>query len=127
MSLYCGVCHAVCAGRWKATTVAVKIIEHVEGAPGTASSGGKRISVGRESLLATNISHPNVVQTYHISTMTVSQRSALANTWLTEGVGGVTAGSPVQTDNLQQPDDNSSDDNNSHGSMEAPKDLLETW
>lgn len=118
---------SVCAGRWKATTVAVKIIEHVEGAPGTASSGGKRISVGRESLLATNISHPNVVQTYHISTMTVAQRSALANTWLTEGVGASTAGSPVQTDNLQQPEDSSSDDNNSHGSMEAPKDLLETW
>lgn len=54
-------CCCLSSGRWKATTVAVKIIEHVEGAPGTASSGGKRISVGRESLLATSISHPNVV------------------------------------------------------------------
>lgn len=55
------------AGRWKATTVAVKIIEHVEGAPGTASSGGKKISVGRESLLATSISHPNVVRSGSLS------------------------------------------------------------
>jgi hypothetical protein len=47
--------------------VAVKIIEHVEGAPGTASSGGKKISVGRESLLATSISHPNVVRSGSLS------------------------------------------------------------
>lgn len=50
-----------CAGRWKAVTVAVKIIEHMEGSPGTASSGGKKISIGREAQLATNIAHPNVV------------------------------------------------------------------
>jgi hypothetical protein len=50
-----------CAGRWKAVTVAVKIIEHSERSPGTASSGGKRINIGRESLLATQMSHPNIV------------------------------------------------------------------
>lgn len=43
--------------------MAVKIIEHHEGSPGTASSGGKRINVGRESLLATTMAHPNVVST----------------------------------------------------------------
>jgi serine/threonine protein kinase len=63
--------------RWKAAVVAVKIIEqHGEG--GLMSSGGKVLSVGRESLLATAMSHPNVVQTYHISTMTVGERVALA-------------------------------------------------
>jgi hypothetical protein len=39
----------------------VKIIEHSERSPGTASSGGKRINIGRESLLATQMSHPNIV------------------------------------------------------------------
>jgi hypothetical protein len=48
-------------GRWKAVTVAVKIVKHSEGSPGSASSGGKRISAGREITVATNISHPNVV------------------------------------------------------------------
>jgi hypothetical protein len=43
--------------------VAVKIIEHSERSPGTASSGGKRINIGRESLLATQMSHPNIVST----------------------------------------------------------------
>jgi hypothetical protein len=115
-----------CSGRWKATTVAVKIIEHVEGAPGTASSGGKKISVGRESTLATSISHPNVVQTYHISTMTVAQRSALANTWLADSAVN-TNGSPQPTKE-QDADGDSSDDNNSHSSIEAQqKNLLETW
>eukprot|EP00775_Hariotina_reticulata_P004708 gene4708-4959_t len=72
-------------GRWKAVTVAVKIVEHHEGSRVTAaSSSGKRINVGREALLATSILHPNVVQTYHISTMTVSQRNALANSWMQE-------------------------------------------
>lgn len=46
--------------RWKAATVAVKIIEHHE--QGSAiSSGGKRVNVGREAMLSTTISHPNVV------------------------------------------------------------------
>jgi hypothetical protein len=49
------------AGRWKAVTVAVKIIEHSGDSPGSASSDGKRISAGREMAVATNISHPNVV------------------------------------------------------------------
>jgi hypothetical protein len=52
---------ALHAGRWKAVTVAVKIIEHSERSPGTASSGGKRINIVRESLLATQMSHPNIV------------------------------------------------------------------
>lgn len=42
--------------------MAVKIIEHSEGSPGSASSGGKRISARREMLVATSISHPNVVR-----------------------------------------------------------------
>jgi hypothetical protein len=67
------------------------------------------------------------VQTYHISTMTVAQRSALANSWLTDTSGGANpSGSPNQADDQQeQQDDNSSDDNNSHGSIEAQqKNLL---
>lgn len=66
------------------------------------------------------------VQTYHISTMTVAQRSALANSWLTDmSVGANPSGSPNQADEQQeQQDDSSSDDNNSHGSIEAQQNLL---
>lgn len=98
---------------------------------GTASSGGKKISVGRESTLATSISHPNVVQTYHISTMTAAQHSALANNWLAETSSGaakpIGSSSPQQT--LQQEgEDSSSDDNNSRSSIEAQqKNLLVSW
>jgi hypothetical protein len=49
------------AGRWKATPVAVKIIEHYSSREGVGSSKGNRISAGREMLFATSISHPNLV------------------------------------------------------------------
>jgi len=49
------------AGRWKATPVAVKIIEHYSSVDGLGSSRGNRISAGREMLFATSISHPNLV------------------------------------------------------------------
>lgn len=51
----------VYAGRWKATTVAVKIIEHY-GMDAQASSSSRRVSAGREMLFATSISHPNLVR-----------------------------------------------------------------
>jgi hypothetical protein len=58
LNLYtCGAC-PVSAGRWKATTVAVKIIEHY-GVDAEASTGSRRVSAGREMLFATSISHPN--------------------------------------------------------------------
>jgi hypothetical protein len=63
--------------RWKSAVVAVKIIEH-HGDGSKVSSGGKRVNVTRESLLSTSMAHPNVVQTYHISTMTVAERAAIA-------------------------------------------------
>jgi hypothetical protein len=53
---------ALHAGFWKSVTVAVKIIEHLKGFPGTASSGGTRIEDVCESLLAIQqLSHPNIV------------------------------------------------------------------
>jgi hypothetical protein len=57
--------------------------------------------------------------------MTVAQRSALANSWLTD-TSANPSGSPNHADDQQeQQDDNSSDDNNSHGSIEAQqKNLL---
>ena len=62
--------------KWKSAIVAVKIIEH-HGDGSKVSSTGKRVNVGREGVLSTTMSHPNVVQTYHISTMSVGQRAAL--------------------------------------------------
>lgn len=55
------LCVASCAGRWKATPVAVKIIEHYSSREGVGSSRGNRISAGREMLFATSTSHPNLV------------------------------------------------------------------
>lgn len=86
--------------------------------------------MGRESTLATSISHPNVVQTYHISTMTAAQRSALANNWLAETSSGAAkpggSGSPQQTQ--QQEGEDSSSDDNSRSSIEAQqKNLLVSW
>uniref|UniRef100_A0A383VHP9 Protein kinase domain-containing protein n=1 Tax=Tetradesmus obliquus TaxID=3088 RepID=A0A383VHP9_TETOB len=120
-------------GRWKAVTVAVKIIEHSEGSPGSASSGGKRISARREMLVATSISHPNVVQTYHISTMTVARRNALAAAWLKEGAASssnatssaahLAAARAASADDINA----SSSSNSSDGSDDEAADNEETW
>ncbi|WIA11806.1 hypothetical protein OEZ85_011898 [Tetradesmus obliquus] len=120
-------------GRWKAVTVAVKIIEHSEGSPGSASSGGKRISARREMLVATSISHPNVVQTYHISTMTVARRNALAAAWLKEGAASssnatssaahLAAAHAASADDINA----SSSSNSSDGSDDEAADNEETW
>jgi hypothetical protein len=56
------VCADLPAGRWKATPVAVKIIEHYSNTDGVGSSRGNRVSAGREMLFATSISHPNLVR-----------------------------------------------------------------
>ena len=50
------------AGKWKGTTVAVKILEH----SAESSSGIKEL---RESVLSSSIIHPNVVSTYKIRTI----------------------------------------------------------
>jgi hypothetical protein len=57
--------------------VAVKIIEHSERSPGTASNGGKRINIGRESLLATQVSHPNIVSSTNSDGSKASQAVCL--------------------------------------------------
>jgi hypothetical protein len=113
------------SGRWKATTVAVKIIEHQ--AAEADSSGGRRVSAGRESLLATSVSHPNVVTTYHISTMTMAERSALANKWLQEA-----GGAPADTSAAAAAGDASFADADSTASSDADEgraqaQLSETW
>ncbi|WIA11808.1 hypothetical protein OEZ85_011900 [Tetradesmus obliquus] len=117
-------------GRWNGVSVAVKIIEHSERSPGTASSGGKRISIVRESLLATQMSHPNIVQSYHISTMTVSERNALAKGWL--GAEASTSAAPKQSpkpsSSAQQGGDDDADSSGSnHSSDNEQRDVLETW
>lgn len=115
------------AGRWKATPVAVKIIEHH--AAGGRSSGGKTISAGRETLLATSVSHPNVVTTYHISTMSMSERSALASSWL-EGAGPSGAQQSLQDPDeaIGPVDDDTDSDASSNSDLdESPPDVLETW
>ena len=53
------------AGKWKGTTVAVKILEH----SAESSSGLKEL---RESVLSSSIIHPNVVSTYKIRTLPIA-------------------------------------------------------
>ena len=48
------------AGRWRAGTVAVKIINHDKHV-------GNNFDALRESVLCSNIQHPNVVMTYKVS------------------------------------------------------------
>ena len=59
-----------CAGKWKGTTVAVKILEH----SAESSSGLKEL---RESVLSSSIIHPNVVSTYKIRTLPAAARKPL--------------------------------------------------
>ena len=58
------------AGKWKGTTVAVKILEH----SAESSSGLKEL---RESVLSSSIIHPNVVSTYKIRTLPTASRKPL--------------------------------------------------
>jgi hypothetical protein len=116
-------------GRWKATPVAVKIIEHH--AAGARSSDGKAISAGREAgreTLLASVSHPNVVTTYHVSTMTVSDRSALASSWLENGgLSSKQQAMQQEFDDSQRDDDSDSDGSTSSGDLDEAPDISETW
>uniref|UniRef100_A0A383VCI5 Protein kinase domain-containing protein n=1 Tax=Tetradesmus obliquus TaxID=3088 RepID=A0A383VCI5_TETOB len=98
-----GITARVYKGRWNGVSVAVKIIGHSERSPGTASSG-----ILRESLLAAQLSHPNIVQSYFTSTMTVSKRNALAKAWLSAeaGTSPATKQSPEPSSSAQKGGDN---------------------
>lgn len=66
------------------------------------------------------------VQTYQISTMTVSQRNALARTWIEEGNANSNLNqlSPA----AEAPENNDNDSGSSNdGNDEPQKDVLETW
>lgn len=69
---------ASCAGRWKNTMVAIKVVEHT-------ASDGNDATAEREALLATSLSHPNIVSTYKICTV----HSSTGQTG-----GGASSGSP---------------------------------
>ncbi|KAK9916935.1 hypothetical protein WJX75_008980 [Coccomyxa subellipsoidea] len=59
-------------GRWRAGTVAVKIINHDKHV-------GNNFDALRESVLCSNIQHPNVVMTYKVHTVTRGQTEAVHN------------------------------------------------
>lgn len=71
LATLCWLLFRFAAGRWKATPVAVKIIEHYSSAEGVGSSRGNRVSAGREMLFATSISHPNLVSTHMVVVYTL--------------------------------------------------------
>ncbi|KAK9827328.1 hypothetical protein WJX81_005997 [Elliptochloris bilobata] len=48
-------------GRWKNTMVAIKVVEH-------STKDGNEATAEREALLATSLSHPNIISTYKICT-----------------------------------------------------------
>jgi hypothetical protein len=78
-------------------------------------------------LVATSVSHPNVVTTYHISTMSMPERSSLASSWL-EGGGPTSSQHAMQREDEETRRDSDSDASSNSSDMdEAPPDLLETW
>ena len=56
-----------CSGRWRGTVVAIKVVEHEP--PSDSSASLEEQAVEREALLASNLSHPNVIATFKICTM----------------------------------------------------------
>lgn len=71
------------------------------------------------------------VQTYHISTMTVSQRNALANSWLEEQEreGGSTGGGKARRNSRSKAGTalGETEDYNDSSSDDVQKDPVETW
>ena len=57
------------AGRWRAGSVAVKIINHDRNV-------GNNFDAMRESVLCSNINHPNVVMTYKVRPALASTKAA---------------------------------------------------
>ena len=56
------------AGRWRSSLVAIKVVEHSPGMSESMSLAEQKIE--REALLATSLSHPNIIATFKICTMT---------------------------------------------------------
>eukprot|EP00877_Chromochloris_zofingiensis_P004213 jgi/Chrzof1/13793/Cz08g12190.t1 len=102
-------------GRWKAATVAVKIIEHKEG---PQSSHGNNVDVRTEALLATSMAHPNVVQTYHIETFPVNDHDPLPCKKL------VPEDERVDDEAAESSGD---EEHSNSGSQAARAEILETW
>ena len=67
------VCADLTTGRWRGTLVAIKVVEHVP----SADLLSKANNIEREALLATSLSHPNVITTFKVSTMLASTAQAL--------------------------------------------------
>ena len=59
------------AGRWRSTLVAIKVVEHSPGVSESMSLAEQKIE--REALLATSLSHPNIIATFKICTMTAGE------------------------------------------------------
>lgn len=74
---------------------------------------------------------PLQVQTYHISTMTVSQRNALANSWLEEQVreAGSTGSGKVKRNDCSKAGTTvgETEEYNDSSSDDEQKDPVETW
>jgi hypothetical protein len=56
-----------CAGRWRSTLVAIKVVEHASVSSDTMSAAEQKIE--REALLATSLAHPNIIATFKICRM----------------------------------------------------------
>lgn len=72
------------------------------------------------------------VQTYHISTMTISQRKALASAWLQEGNSSSNNLAPGQMmgsarSDLPEVEESDASTSSTRSSVAEQKDVLETW
>lgn len=68
--------HVGLPGRWRSTLVAIKVVEHSPGISESMSLAEQKIE--REALLATSLSHPNIIATFKICTMTAGAHSCFA-------------------------------------------------
>jgi hypothetical protein len=76
---------------------------------------------------ATSISHPNVLVTYHISTMTISERSALARSWLGDSATPEGVGEGLDDAGEDDKDGTNSDSASDSSDGAPPGQMLETW
>ncbi|KAK9823953.1 hypothetical protein WJX72_006631 [[Myrmecia] bisecta] len=102
-------------GRWKGAIVAIKVIEH------SPKRGGNSVDAMRESALSQSVQHPNVVGTYKISTLRITDgKPSLKDEKDTA--------SAARGHNPDTVPESSSGSMSSHDSQEAQRpEMFETW
>lgn len=89
-------------GRWRGTVVAVKLLEH-------SLSGAVTRQIQREAALSTSVSHPNVVVTYMVCTVGLSDLEKLPHYVEVSGMAAQAPQAPVTPLPLEHPEEKRAD------------------